>query len=309
MESNDLLAGKSTQANTAHQPLQTNQFPSPSHKNNQQSNQPVGGSITINLYPESKDSASMAAFMAEAMSLGKRLEMRKSWSRAEIETLLQWAVNAARAQSDDKEEDKLVVARGILERAKAVYHRDVQIKNRGVYIIGLITGIFAIVVSPLLLLWIIRALSAWLQSEHPDYEFLIHSFQWVVKAAPLTTFAPLFLFAGLGATASAMSRLTSIDLREEDDKKMVIIAAATRPLLAVIFASVTYMIFKDNIITITDGTPKPSIYWIVAFMCGYSERFASDILERIPFAFKSSATPLTSIVASTSSTARSSLAG
>jgi hypothetical protein len=227
----------------------------------------------------------LAAFLAEAESLGKRLELRNPWTRAEITVLLQGAINAARTTYHADGVDNLAVARATLQRAEAVYYRDVQTKNRIVYVAGLGLGVGAVVLIPLLLLWAIEVMGAGLAASTSAIVPPVSGpFQWIVQAAPLAITAPLFFFAGLGASASVLSRLTTIDLKEETSKTMVLIAAAARPALAVIFASVIFVILNNNIISVGTDTTKLAMIWVAAFLCGYSERFASDILDRVPFA-------------------------
>jgi hypothetical protein len=112
---------------------------------------------------------------------------------------------------------------------------------------------------------------------------------WITTAAPPKTITPLFFFAGLGASASVLSRLTSIDLKDEPMKKMVLVTGATRPALAVIFASVIFVILSNNIISVklSSGSEVAAaslpLVWVAAFMCGYSERFASDLIAQVPW--------------------------
>jgi hypothetical protein len=235
--------------------------------------------------PTWAETPELAAFLAEAESLGKRLELRNPWTRAEITVLLQGAINAARTTYRAEGVDNLAVARTTLQRAEAVYYRDVQTKNRIVYVAGLGLGVGAVVLIPLLLLWAIEVMGGRPATSPGSLVTPVHgTFQWIIKAAPLAITAPLFFFAGLGASASVLSRLTTIDLKEETSKTMVLIAAAARPALAVIFASVVFVILNNNIISVGTDTTKLAMIWVAAFLCGYSERFASDILDRVPFA-------------------------
>jgi hypothetical protein len=237
------------------------------------------------MHPVWTESPELAAFLAEAEALGKRLDARNPWTRAEITVLLQGAVNAARSTYRADGVDNLAIARATLQRAEAVYYRDVQTKNRITYVAGLGLGVGAVVLTPLLLLWSVEWLGAGLAARTDTLGTPVRgTFQWLVKTAPLAITAPLFFFAGLGASASVLSRLTTIDLKEETSKTMVLIAAAARPALAVIFASVIFVILNNNIISIGTDTTKLAMIWIAAFLCGYSERFASDILDRVPFA-------------------------
>jgi hypothetical protein len=239
----------------------------------------------LNMNPTCAESPELMAFLAEAESLGKRLELRNPWTRAEITVLLQGAINAARTTYRADGVDNIATAWATLQRAEAVYYHDVQTKNRIVYVVGLGLGVCAVVLIPLLLLWAVEVMGAWFAASTGSIATPIRgTFQWIATAAPLAITAPLFFFAGLGASASVLSRLTTIDLKEETSKAMVLIAAAARPALAVIFASVIFVILNNNIVSIGTDTTKLAMIWVAAFLCGYSERFASDILDRVPFA-------------------------
>jgi len=95
----------------------------------------------------------------------------------------------------------------------------------------------------------------------------------------------LSAFAGMGSVASVLTRLSAIDLKGELRRKWVVTSAATRPVLALLFAGVIYVILQNDLITVlgSTGTDKGALIWVASFLCGFSERFAVDILERVPF--------------------------
>jgi hypothetical protein len=248
------------------------------------------------LSTQSQDSPQLVAFLAEVASLHKRAEYRNSGSLNEIVELLQYAVNCARNTASDEETERIAAARTILQRAETVYYRDVQTKNRLVYMLGLGLGVCAVVLLPILILWIIDVLGGALSGSSGDsfWAQLSEGLTWITEVAPPKTVAPLFFFAGIGASASVLSRLTSIDLKDEPMKKMVLVTGASRPALAVIFASVVFVILSNNIVSIrlTSGSEAAAaslpLVLIAAFMCGYSERFASDLIAQIPFGVQES---------------------
>src|SRR5262245_58909354 len=167
---------------------------------------------SLNLNPTYGENPELAAFLAQAEALAERLKLRDPWTRAEITVLLQGAINAARTTYHAEGVDNLAVARATLERAQAVYYRDAQTKNRIIYVAGLALGVGFVVLVPLFLLWVIEALAAWTTKDSTPFYALL---QEVVNAKPRQIAAPLLFFAGLGASSSVLSRLTTIDLKEE----------------------------------------------------------------------------------------------
>ena len=223
--------------------------------------------------------------MADAGALAERLERRRPWSRDEVTVLLQGAINAARTSHRADGIDNLATARAALRKAEAVYYQDVQTKNRISYVIGLFVGVCVVVLVPILLLWATEAVASVLSESAvtPIAAHIKKTLAWVMSKTPLDNVAPLFFFAGLGACASVLSRLTTIDLKDETSKGMVVVSAAARPALAVIFASVIFVILNNGIIKVGEDDAKVALILIAAFLCGYSERFATDILDRVPF--------------------------
>jgi hypothetical protein len=221
------------------------------------------------------------AFVADVDLLSKRLERRNAQIREEITVLLDGAKKAAHTTSGADEAQKMSAAEALLKQAKVNYYRYVETKNRVCYVGGLGIGVVAAVLIPIILIWLVGLFAKLLPSQDP--------FRLMIEAIPLATIAPLFFFAGIGASASVLSRLTTIDLKEEMSKPMVFITAASRPALSVIFASVIFIILNYELVKvgISNGTAavptKLALTWVAAFLCGYSERFASDILDRVPF--------------------------
>ncbi|MDZ5457157.1 hypothetical protein [Azohydromonas lata] len=167
------------------------------------------------------------------------MSSRRSWVRSEVALRLQGAVNAARTAGTGNTAQNMQVARETLAKAQAVYLDDMQAKSRVIYLSGLVLGVALMVLLPLVLLWFLGLAARGLEGmQDKVQETVLGTLEWFSKAAPLTTTAPLFFFAGLGACASVLSRLTTIDLKGETSRAMVLLAAAIRPALAVIFACV-----------------------------------------------------------------------
>ncbi len=100
----------------------------------------------------------------------------------------------------------------------------------------------------------------------------------------------ILLSAGLGSVASVLSRLPSIDLRQEPSDVMIILSGATKPIVAIIFAIVVFLILDLKVLDIQFGSstgPRSNgLYLVSSFLCGFSERFATDIISRIPLGKK-----------------------
>jgi hypothetical protein len=86
--------------------------------------------------------------------------------------------------------------------------------------------------------------------------------------------------------ARFVSRLPSIDLRQEPSDVMIILSGATKPIVAIIFAIVVFLILDLKVLDIQFGSstgPRSNgLYLVSSFLCGFSERFATDIISRIP---------------------------
>ena len=156
-------------------------------------------------------------------------------------------------------------ARTILEDARQVYFLHNQSQNRIRYLMGAVAGtVVAALLGAALVL-----LSGVTESPFIKPELLIL----------------ILVFAGIGSTTSILTRLASIDLRTETSTFSVYVSGFARPFVAVSFAVVVYFVLDTKIIDITigktAGDPSPGIYIVTSFLCGFSERFANDIISRI----------------------------
>jgi hypothetical protein len=102
--------------------------------------------------------------------------------------------------------------------------------------------------------------------------------------SPEEIFALVF-FTSAGSFASVMGRLGTIDIGEASDRALLTFSAIGRPVVALAFASVVFVIFKNRVITSAGCTKETedmcrAILWVAEFLTGYSERFAPDLLAR-----------------------------
>lgn len=156
--------------------------------------------------------------------------------------------------------------RAILKEAQRVYYHHNQTRNRIRYLAGAVAGIVvsAVIGAGLLL--------------------LSKSMEHYVERQLLVL---MFVFAGLGSIASVLTRISKIDLRDETSNFSVIMSGFSRPLIAIFFALVVYFILDTHMLEIKLGSasePKVNaVYLVTSFLCGFSERFAKDIISRVSF--------------------------
>jgi hypothetical protein len=98
----------------------------------------------------------------------------------------------------------------------------------------------------------------------------------------------IVVFAGMGAVTSVLTRLKSVDVTHETSSFLVYLSGVGRPLVSVFTAVIVYLILKENIVQIRFGTPpagtQDGLYLVTSFLSGFSERFAHDLISRVPFA-------------------------
>jgi hypothetical protein len=215
-------------------------------------------------------SADQILLLGDIRAMEEKVIRRRLWSARSIRELLQGAVDATVSGGDPGK------GRQAFDKAEKAFQDDVQTKNRMLYLLGTLVGSIGI------------AAIAWLVLEAAQR-------LGVQNLAAPDRLIPLFTFAGMGSAASVLARLSTIDLKDELRKVWVLVSAGTRPLLSIALASVVYVILENNLVTITGfqepGNQKNALIWTAAFLCGFSERFAMDILDRLPFANSAPANP------------------
>jgi hypothetical protein len=190
------------------------------------------------------------------------VQQRRPWSRPEIEAILSTAEEALATGASAGP------VRQIVAKANERFLQDVQSKNRLIYAAGMFLGAL-----------ILGLISVVLVSFAEEGRF---------NLASSNTLVSLFVFAGLGSVTSFLTRLPSLDLRAESSQRLVLLSAASRPVVAIGFASVIYLVLRYKLVNLQvasdDAAAQDALSWIAAFLCGFSERFASDLLGRLPFA-------------------------
>jgi hypothetical protein len=207
---------------------------------------------------------------------------RRSSARTEIRALLVNAVSSAgynlnsRGHATDSMRSGTNTAKGAIglyRQAEALFHQHLQGKNRLTYLAGVAIGIAVLV------------LGAFFAPRLPA---------GVSFAIDPGTVPALLLFSGLGSIVSVLTRLDSLDLVKEISRPILIISGAGRPFVAGAFALVVYMALSSGLISISiqqPGVSPAARYLVVAFLCGFSERFAQDILSRLEASKQSAKVP------------------
>jgi hypothetical protein len=126
--------------------------------------------------------------------------------RQEVKRLLSNAVNILQSGND------MALARLLYQKAETAYYHYLQARNRVRYLLGMVIGVLAAGAFGGVLVFIFG------QHLKP-----------FINAQLLVV---LLLFAGMGSIASVLTRLSSIDLKQETSDFMIIISGVTRPVIA-----------------------------------------------------------------------------
>lgn len=89
----------------------------------------------------------------------------------------------------------------------------------------------------------------------------------------------------VGAQAAAVSliiRLASL-VREDSPPSLHFLNGLLKPFVGMTFAHLSYMVFASGVIAKPELATRDIYFYVsVAFAAGFSERFAKDLVERIP---------------------------
>jgi hypothetical protein len=218
----------------------------------------------LKFYPPANPTPEQEAVIVDIASLDHRSLHRLrpgSSERQEVKRLLWNAVTACCERGSASQ------ARLLYKKAEDAYYDFVQVRNRLRYLVGMLIGVLAAAVLGTCVVLLGGQLEPYVSP----------------GLLPL-----MMLFAGLGSIASVLGRLSSIDLRQEPSEVMILISGATKPLVAIIFAVVVFLILDSKVLDIKIGTSagggkNDGIYLVTSFLCGFSERFATDIISRVSF--------------------------
>lgn len=207
----------------------------------------------------------------------------RSSARAEVKALLQNAVITAGHQLVDSQSSsarcelgEVLPAIGLYRQAEEIFLRHLQARNRLRYLMGVALGIlFLVAVS--------FAVQAGILPDGLDY------------AIPPRLLPTIIFFSGLGSIVSVLLRLSDLDVVKEISRSVLLISGTGRPLVASAFALVIYSAISSGLVAVSIGAGSEigagasigagnqigGAYLVVAFLCGFSERFAKDLLERV----------------------------
>ena len=89
-----------------------------------------------------------------------------------------------------------------------------------------------------------------------------------------------FSAGGVGAMVSVMSRMStgSVRLDWEFGKDTLRTLGALRPFVGAVFGLITFLALKSGVVNLTPGDDSSYYYIVFAFVAGFSERFAQDML-------------------------------
>jgi hypothetical protein len=150
----------------------------------------------------------------------------------------------------------------VLEQARSCYDRSAQRQAQIEYFIGMAVGL-ALLVAGLFALGL-------LTHAHFSTEPLLYT--------PLA--------AGLGAFVSVLARMTRGQLRlsYESGRTIMRLLGLIRPLLGALFGAAIYVMLAGGLLTIDPPKPDRQLFFYlgIAFVAGFSERFAQDMVARAP---------------------------
>jgi hypothetical protein len=209
----------------------------------------------------------------------------RSESRAEVRALLQNAVivagysleiadgqwSAPRAGSRPLE-----AAEGLYAQAEDIFQQHLLSHNRLLYVAGVVVGavLFSIVGFGIY------------------FSQLKHYAPEDVRKIFSDRLVGLMLFASIGTLTSVLMRLKDLDVGREVSKLILLISGIGRPFVAISSAVIAYLLLEFKLVSVQFGaaagggatpgstTTAAAAYLVVAFFCGFSERFAQDLLGK-----------------------------
>jgi hypothetical protein len=150
----------------------------------------------------------------------------------------------------------------VIEQARGYYDRSAQRQAQVEYFLGMGAGLLALVA-------LLTALAT-LPGVRIDTVALLY--------APLA--------AGLGAFVSVLARMTrgQLLLSYESGRTIMRLLGFIRPLLGAIFGAAVYVLIEGGLVTFDPPAEKSRLLFYVglAFIAGFSERFAQDMVARAP---------------------------
>ena len=208
-----------------------------------------------------KDAAEIA-LLARLRALQESVIRFSAWDRREVGELIKGARDAVVVAHDPK------VGAELLSRAQETYYLGLQTRNRLSYALWSVVGTVGAFFLFMALRWGLPKLAPDGAQVHlPDWDATL-------KVVGLAT---------LGSLVSAATRVISIDLRLERNKSILFAMAVAKALVAVGFAIVVYIVLAGGLAKFGGlESSRHDVWFVAAFLSGFSERFASNLLANIP---------------------------
>lgn len=151
---------------------------------------------------------------------------------------------------------------GVLDDARGYYERSAHRQAQIEYFFGMGLGT--------LLLGGLFASMALIWGAHFDTEPLLYT----------------SIAAGLGAFVSVLARMTrgQLVLTYESGRTIMRLLGGIRPLLGALFGAAIYVLLASGMLTVTPPESGNEAYYYlgIAFLAGFSERFAQDMIAKAP---------------------------
>jgi hypothetical protein len=161
-----------------------------------------------------------------------------------------------------------------LEQARRYYDRSAQHQAQYEYFVGMVFGLVALLVGV-----VVVGLLA-----HGDM------LKEPLLAAPLA--------GGAGALVSVMTRMTrgQLVLNYESGRRTIRLIGAMRPVIGALFGAALYLLLAGGLVTLAqtpenDATKLLYFYTAIAFLAGFSERWAQDVVAGAETAVGPAAAP------------------
>jgi hypothetical protein len=166
-------------------------------------------------------------------------------------------------------EGQIAQAKALLKEAENTCRLHRQSRIRELYLIGFMIGIIVTIAIGYMIVILLNLLE-------PSFR--------------INFLVIIFIFSGIGSIVSALTRLKSLDVREGSSDFDIMLSGSVRPIVGMFFSLIAYLILsvKAFKVSIGDSEANPDfVFFLSAFLCGFSERFAHDIVAHMPFTKRS----------------------
>lgn len=166
-------------------------------------------------------------------------------------------------RGDEVDSHRMAVYLSQLSRAQDYFRRAAQRNAQISYFIGMLIGITCLALVGALLGFVLPGTS-------------------VFRAALLLLLASLFS-GGIGAMVSVMSRMTfgTLELKYEAGRRYLMLLGGFRPIVGSVFGGAVFMLVVSGLLPLAEPSdPSKQLYFYsaIAFLAGFSERWAQDML-------------------------------